>query len=169
MHRIQLATVIRRLCFLPGFAAQAGSQQRTSVPLPDDDPARTARASEKPQAKPHQQAPAADSGDDAKIVPDSAWKQTTTIKGVKVDFRVTPSLKDVIVQHGPVPVNLNDLTSDELFEGQQVFVQFRFKDATGTLLSGLNVAAWLDENHSGKPADNKLCHDKIQSFLQMLL
>ena len=161
MHRIQLVIAIILLCFLPGFATQAGGQQHSSVPLPDDDPARTAAAPEEP----HQHAQTADSGS----LGSSDWKQTATVKGVKVDFRVAPSLKNVIVQHGPVKVKLSDLSSENLFEGQQVFVQFRFTDATGTPLSGLNVAAWLDENHSSKPADDKLCHDKIQSFLQMLL
>lgn len=164
MSRIQFVIIL--LCLLPGFAVSAAGQQRTTVPLPDDDPSRATAVPEKAQDP----APAAStsngSGGDSS---DLGWKQTATIKGVKVDFRVAPSLKDVIVQHGPVPVSLNELSSEETFEGQQAFVQFRLTDATGTPLSGLSVAAWLDQNRSGKPADNKLCHDKIQSFLQMML
>jgi len=144
---------------LNGWAAQ----QKT-VPLPDDDPSRAAAA---PETVPHElPAPAVLSHDVSGAAPDS-WAQTEKLSGIKVDFRVVPSLKDVIVKHGPMSVSLNELTSSEMVEGQQGVLQFRFTDPAGTPLSGLRVAAWLDRIQAGKPADDKTCHNKIQSFLQM--
>ena len=144
-----------------GLNAWAGMQKQT-VPLPDDDPLHSKVAAPEPRP---QEAPAtAASG--AAAVPDG-WKQSTTISGVKVDFRVVPSLKDVIIRHGPLDVSLNEVASAEMVEGQQAIVQFRFTDATGNVMRGMRVASWIDGNAAEKPADKKACHDKIQSFLQM--
>jgi YVTN family beta-propeller protein len=144
-----------------GLNAWAGMQKQT-VPLPDDDPLHSKVAAPEPRP---QEAPAtAASG--AAAVPDG-WKQSTTISGVKVDFRVVPSLKDVIIRHGPLDVSLNEVASAVMVEGQQAIVQFRFTDATGNVMRGMRVASWIDGNAAEKPADKKACHDKIQSFLQM--
>ena len=144
-------------------------QQRTTVPLPDDDPAhqKVAAPGEKPQDPP---APAADTSTDpgaAAPSGDGGWKQTAKISGVKVDFRGVPSLKDVVIKHGPLPVSLNEISSTQMVEGQQAVLQFRLTDATGTPLTGLRMAAWLDQMQAGQAADHDTCHKKIQSFLQM--
>jgi DNA-binding beta-propeller fold protein YncE len=153
------------LVFSPGLNALQGNQ-RQSTPLPDDDPSRTQAAPEHMQVKP---APA---GSGATSVADqdwhNAWKDSTRISGIKVDFRVVPSLKDVVVKRGSVPVNLSELTSSENIEGEQAILQFRFTDPTGTPMTGLRVASWLDQTQ-GKSADDKACHTKIESFLQMKL
>jgi YVTN family beta-propeller protein len=158
MRRFQflVVTVVVLLLLSPELSGQA----RTTVPLPDDDPAKTAQS-------PHDAAKAG--SDPSPALPELAWKQTANIKGIKVDFRVAPSLKDTILHQGPVPVSLNDVTGQEMFEGQQAYVQFRLTDAAGAPLSGLSVAAWLDQNRTGKPAEKNVCHDKIQSFLQLML
>ena len=144
-----------------GLNAWAGMQQQT-VPLPDDDPLHPKVAA--PEPKPQEAPATATSG--AAAVPDG-WKQSTTISGVKVDFRVMPSLKDVIIKHGPLDVSLNEVASAQMVEGQQAVVQFRLTDATGNLMRGMRVASWIDGNTTERPADKKTCHDKIQSFLQM--
>ncbi|HEX3093381.1 MAG TPA: hypothetical protein VHW72_12195, partial [Candidatus Angelobacter sp.] len=149
-----------------GLNAWAGMQQQ-SVPLPDDDPAHKVAA---PEQKP-QQTPATEarSGTDlgaAAPSSDGDWKQTTKVSGVKVDFRGVPSLKDVIIQRGPVPVSLNELGSSEMVEGQPAVLQFRFTDAAGSPMTGLRVAAWMDRAVGAHTADTAMCHSKIQSFLQ---
>lgn len=164
-----LLFVIAILLVLPGPAAGAGMQQRTTVPLPDDNPAhpKVAAPGEKPQDPP---APAVDTSTDpgaAALSGDGGWRQTAKISGVKVDFRGVPSLKDVVVKHGPLPVSLNEISSTQMVEGQQAVFQFRLADSTGTPLSGLRMAAWLDQMQSGKAADRDTCHKKIESFLQM--
>lgn len=146
-----------------GLNAWAGMQQHT-VPLPDDDPAHKVAAPEKlPQEAP------ATVGSGAAAPSKDGWKQTATIFGVKVDFRGVATLKDVVIKHGPLPVSLNEISSSEMVEGQQAVFQFRLTDAAGTPMTGLRMAAWLDQAPSGKPADAKACHAKIQSFLQMQL
>ena len=153
---------------IPGQIAWAGMQQQ-SVPLPDDDPARKVEAPEqKPRKTP---ATAARSGiDSAAAAPatDGGWKQTTNVSGVKIDFRGVPSLKDVIIQRGPVPVSLNEIAASEMVQGQPAVFQFKLTDAAGAPMTGLRLAAWMD-HASGKPADKSTCHSKIQSFLQMQL
>ena len=140
--------------------------QQQSVPLPDDDPSRATAAPGKPPLE--NPASAALSKDDSGAVsPGDVWKETVTLSGIKVDFRIVPFLKDVIVKHGPLAVSLNEMTSAEMVEGQQAVVQFRLTDPTGTPLTGLRLAAWMDQSLAQKPADDKTCHSKIQSFLQM--
>ena len=146
-----------------GLYAWAGMQQQT-VPLPDDDPLHPKVAA--PEQKP-QEAPATAASGAAAV--SDGWKQSAKISGVKVDFRVVPFLKDVIIKHGPKDVSLNEVGSAEMVEGQQAVVQFKFTDATGNLMRGMRVAAWIDGSPAEKPADTKTCHDKIQSFLQMQL
>jgi len=163
--------ILLALLFVPGPGACAGMQQRTTVPLPDDDPLhqKVAAPGEKPRDTP---ALAVDSSTDpgaATPSPDQGWKQSAKISGVKVDFRGVPSLKDVVIKNGPMPVSLNEISSDEMVEGQQAVFQFRLTDATGTPLAGSRMAAWLDQARDAKPADAKECHRKIQSFLQMQL
>ena len=140
-----------------------------SVPLPDDDPAyKVAAPEQKPREAP---ATAARSGADSGVATpsDGDWRQTTKVSGVKVDFRGVPSLKDVIIQRGPVPVSLNELGSSEMVEGQPAVLQFRFTDAAGAPMTGLRVAAWMDRAVGTHTADAAMCHSKIQSFLQMQL
>jgi len=153
---------------IPAQIAWAGMQQQ-SVPLPDDDPARKVEVPEqKPRKTP---ATAARSGiDSAAAAPatDGGWKQTTNVSGVKIDFRGVPSLKDVIIQRGPVPVSLNEIAASEMVQGQPAVFQFKLTDAAGAPMTGLRLAAWMD-HASGKPADKSTCHSKIQSFLQMQL
>lgn len=160
---ISVATVVCLvLCGLQALALQ----QRTTVPLPDDDPHKVAAPEQKPQEAPAT-AEATESG--AAAPPGAVWKQTTTISGVKLDFRGVASLKDVIIKQGPLPVSLNDITSSELVEGQQAVMQFRLTDAAGAPMKGLKIAAWLDIAQGDKLADKAMCHKKIESFLQMQL
>ena len=105
-----------------GLNAWAGMQKQT-VPLPDDDPLHPKVAA--PEQKP-QDAPANVASGAAAV--SDGWKQSTKISGVKVDFRVVPSLKDVIIKHGPMDVSLNEVGSAEMVEGQQAVVQFKFTD-----------------------------------------
>jgi len=163
MRQIRNGFFVLFCLVLPGLIAQGQGQLQTT-PLPDDDPSRATAAPEKPPVKPAPEATSSNgSGADSF---EGGW-QTTTISGVKVDFRIVSSLKDVVLKRGPVSVSLNELSAGEMVEGQQAVVQFRFTDATATPLSNLNVAAWLDQRQEGKPADEKTCHSKIQSFLQM--
>jgi DNA-binding beta-propeller fold protein YncE len=155
------ARTIYFFLLLSGLCAWAGMQKQT-VPLPDDDPLHPKVAA--PEQKP-QDAPANVASGAAAV--SDGWKQSTTISGVKVDFRVVPSLKDVIIKHGPLDVSLNEVGSAEMVEGQQAVVQFKFTDGTGNLMRGMRVASWIDGNKTEKAADAKTCHDKIQSFLQM--
>lgn len=161
MQQNFFARIILFALLFSGLYAWAGMQQQT-VPLPDDNPVhpKVAAPEQKPQEAPATAAPG------AAAVPDS-WKQSTKISGVKMDFRVVPSLKDVIIKHGPMDVSLNEVGSAEMVEGQQAVVQFRFTDGTGNVMRGMRVAAWIDGSQTEKPADTKTCHDKIQSFLQM--
>ncbi|HET8890309.1 MAG TPA: YncE family protein [Candidatus Angelobacter sp.] len=158
------ARIIYSVLLFSGLGAWAGMQQHT-VPLPDDDPAHPKVAAPEPRP---QEAPAtAASGAAATSNVSDFWNQRATISGVKVDFRVVPSLKDIVIKHGPMDVSLNEVSSAEMVEGQQAVVQFKFTDATGNLMRGMRVASWIDGNPSEKAADAKTCHDKIQSFLQM--
>jgi YVTN family beta-propeller protein len=140
-------------------------QERHTVPLPDDGPSKVAAPEQKPQSAPVT-AGAADSG--AAAPPGESWKQTAKISGVKVDFRGVASLRDVVLKQGPLAVSLNDVISSEMVEGQQAILQFRITDAAGAPMSGLKMAAWMDQI-AGQPADAAVCHKKIQSFLQMQL
>jgi DNA-binding beta-propeller fold protein YncE len=161
MQQKVFARIIFFALLFSGLYAWAGMQKQT-VPLPDDDPLhpKVAAPEKKPQEAPATAAPG------AAAVPDG-WKQSTKISGVQVDFRVVPSLKDVIIKHGPMDVSLNEVGSAEMVEGQQAVVQFRFTDGTGNVMRGMRVASWVDANAAEKPADKKTCHDKIQSFLTM--
>lgn len=164
---IECALIFLVSLLLPAFTALAGNQQ-TTLPLPDDDPSRATAAPEKRQ--PVHPAPAAKSREDdsgAVLTSGSgSWKETATLSGIKVDFRIVPSLKDAILKRGPVSMSLNEVTSTEMVEGQQAVVQFRFTDPAGTPLSGLRMAAWMELRAAEKRADQKTCHNEIQSFLQ---
>src|SRR5437899_6104658 len=153
-------TILFALLF-SGLYAWAGMQKQT-VSLSDDDPLHPKVAAPEPRP---QEAPATAASGAAAV--SDGWKQSTTISGVKVDFRVVLSLKDVIIKHGPLDVSLNEVGAAEMVEGQQAVVQFKFTDGTGNLMRGMRVASWLDGNKTEKAADAKTCHDKIQSFLQM--
>ena len=163
------SALLLALFFFPGLPAHAQSSARKSVPLPDDDAVRTQKmTAKKAVKKPSTAAAIAESR--AVAAEDgwqAAWRDSARISGIKVDFRIVPSLKDVVVKRGSVPVSLGQLSESEPVEGEQAIMQFRFTDPAGTPLSGLNVAAWMDESLKGKPVDEAACHDKIQSFLQM--
>jgi YVTN family beta-propeller protein len=151
---------------LTSFAALGGNQQNT-IPLPDDDS--SSRASAAPELRPPvHPAPAAKTrDDDSGAASDSShWKETVSLSGIKVDFRIVPSLKDVVVKRGPVDVSLNEIASTEMVEGQQAILQLRFTDPAGTPLSGLRLAAWMGHRMGEQRADEKTCHGEIQSFLQ---
>jgi YVTN family beta-propeller protein len=152
----------------------AQSPRRSSVPLPDEDPHPApahvaAHVAKKPQpkrvtsARPNLEAKQPVAGADWQ----GDWRDSATISGVKVDFRIVPSLKDVIVKRGSVPVSLSQLNETAPVEGEQAIMQFRFTDPAGTPLSGLNVASWMDKSLKEQTADDAACHSKIQSFLQM--
>jgi YVTN family beta-propeller protein len=148
----------------------AQSPRRSSVPLPDEDPLHTpAQAAKKPRQKPATSARPALEARQPVAGADwqGEWRDSATISGVKVDFRIIPSLKDVIVKRGSVPVNLSQLNETAPVEGEQAIMQFRFTDPAGTPLSGLNVASWMDKSLKEQTADDAACHSKIQSFLQM--
>jgi YVTN family beta-propeller protein len=148
----------------------AQSPRRSSVPLPDEDPLHTpAQAAKKPRQKPATSARPALEARQPVAGADwqGDWRDSATISGVKVDFRIVPSLKDVIVKRGSVPVSLSQLNETAPVEGEQAIMQFRFTDPAGTPLSGLNVASWMDKSLKEQTADDAACHSKIQSFLQM--
>jgi YVTN family beta-propeller protein len=148
----------------------AQSPRRSSVPLPDEDPLHTpAQAAKKPRQKPATSARPALEARQPVAGADwqGDWRDSATISGVKVDFRIVPSLKDVIVKRGSVPVSLSQLNETAPVEGEQAIMQFRFTDPAGTPLSGLNVASWMDKSLNEQNADDASCHSKIQSFLQM--
>lgn len=170
MRKISLVFCTALFClFFSGLFAWS-SMQRHSVPLPDDSPGNNevAAPEQKPQPAPATAArPGAESGAAAPSPADDAWSQTTKVSGLKVDFRGVPSLKDVVIKHGPLPVSLNQIVSSEMVEGQQAVFQFRFTDPAGTPLTGLRVASWLDPATDGKLAAQETCNKKIQSFLQM--
>lgn len=159
---------VRTLLFLVSlglarFAALAGNQQNT-IPLPDDDS--SSRASAAPEKRqPVHPAPAARTREISGAASHS-WKESVSLSGIKVDFRIIPSLNNVIVKRGPVDLSLNDITSAEMVEGQQAVLQLRFTDPAGTPLSGLRLAAWMDRRMGEQHADEKTCHAEIQSFLQ---
>jgi YVTN family beta-propeller protein len=166
-NRISSIFVVFLLFFFGALNDWAQSLQHT-VPLPDDQPSQAAAA---PEKRPHDStAPSVlpVHGSGAVSISDG-WKQTATLSGIKVDFRIVPSLKDIVLKRGPVPVSLNQVAAAEMVEGEQAILQFRFTDPAGTPLSGLRIASWLDQMQGDKPADPKMCHDKIQSFLQMQL
>lgn len=168
-RRVECTLLFLVSLLLPPFTALAGNQQ-TSIPLPDDDP--SSRASAAPEKRqPVHPAPAAKTLDDSSgaALPYDAWKESATLSGIKVDFRIVPSLKDVMVKRGPVDVSLNEITSAEMVEGQQAVLQLRFTDPAGTPLSGLRLAAWMDRRMGEQRADENACHGEIQSFLQQQL
>src|SRR5215813_9424724 len=105
MRRIQIIVVLFVFFVLSALRAQALNQQQT-VPLPDDDPSRATTAPEKkPLVNP---APAAKPQDGSGAVSsDDTWRGTTTISGVKVDFRVVHSLKDMTIKAGPMNLSLD--------------------------------------------------------------
>jgi YVTN family beta-propeller protein len=163
-----ILTLFLALFSFSGLLAQAPGSR--SVPLPDDDAAHASKPSAntpmpKSEAATKQviETPLQATEDDWQ----TAWRESAKISGVKVDFRIIPSLKNVIVKRGPVPVSLSQLSETDPVEGEQAIMQFRFTDPAGTPLSGLNVAAWMDQNLNSKLADEGSCHAKIQSFLQM--
>ena len=167
---MKLLKIIFIFLLLSAFliSLNAQSAKKHSVPLPDDapgtpTPAGKARRAHAPAAEPTLEPRAATAEDDWR----QGWQDSATISGVKVDYRIVPSLKDVVIKRGPVPVSLSQLSSFDPVEGEQAIMQFRFTDATGTPLTGLNVAAWMDRTVNGKLADETSCHNKIQSFLQM--
>jgi YVTN family beta-propeller protein len=164
------SALLLALFFFSGLPAHAQSSARKSVPLPDDDPVRADKATAgKAARKPA--APSAAAAESHAVAGEdgwqAAWKDSAKISGVKVDFRIIPSLRDVVVKRGSVPVSLSQLSESDPVEGEQAIMQFRFTDPAGTPLTGLNVAAWMDESLNGKAADENACHDKIESFLQM--
>lgn len=146
------------------------SREKKSVPLPDEDAVRAnepaVRKSEQHPAM-HEHATLESRAQAEEDDWQTAWRDSAKISGVKVDFRIVPSLKNVMVKRGPVPVSLSQLSESEPVEGEQAIMQFRFTDPAGTPLTGLNVAAWMDERLNKKPVDEAACHAKIQSFLQM--
>jgi YVTN family beta-propeller protein len=161
-------TLFLALLSISGLLAQVPGSR--SVPLSDDDAANASKPSANTSmpksgtaATPVIETPVQATEDDWQ----TAWRESAKISGVKVDFRIIPSLKNVIVKRGPVPVSLSKLSETDPVEGEQAIMQFRFTDPAGTPLSGLNVAAWMDQNLNSKIADERSCHAKIQSFLQM--
>lgn len=146
------------------------STEKKSVPLPDEDAVRAQEPAvnkSAPHPAMHEHAAVESHAEEIEDEWHAAWRDSTNISGVKVDFRIVPSLKDVTVKRGSVPVSLSQLSESDPVEDEQAIMQFRFTDPAGTPLTGLNVAAWMDEMVNSKPADEAACHTKIQSFLQM--
>ncbi len=57
--------------------------------------------------------------------------------------------------------------SDALQSEEDAIVRFKVSDKeTGTAITGLRPASWIDMQADGKAADDKACKQKIQSFLQ---
>jgi len=146
------------------------SREKKSIPLPDQDAVRANQPEvnkSKGHSAVHEHATVESRAQAAEDDWQTAWRDSTKISGVKVDFRIVPSLKNVMVKRGPVPVSLGQLSESDPVEGEQAVMQFRFTDPAGTPLTGLNVAAWMDEKLNNKTLDETACHNKIQSFLQM--
>jgi YVTN family beta-propeller protein len=81
--------------------------------------------------------------------------QKITREGVSVEFDIKLA--------GAQPEGM----PDALREGASATVTFRIRDTmTGTPLTGLRPAAWLDMRKQAGVTDAKRCHDKVQSFLQ---
>src|SRR5215208_7121280 len=73
-------------------------------------------------------------------------------EGVEVEFTIEP-----IKEPGK---------PSELMEAKEAVVRFKINDkATRTPLSGVKPAVWLTQRE-GSEADEKVCREKIQSFLQ---
>lgn len=73
-------------------------------------------------------------------------------EGVEVEFSIEP-----IAQPGK---------PSELMEAKEAVVRFKIHDkATKTPLSGVKPAVWLSQREGGI-ADEKVCREKVQSFLQ---
>src|SRR5688572_1126024 len=63
------------------------------------------------------------------------------------------------------PVKEKDKPAD-LMEGKEAVVRFKIHDkATKTPLSGVKPAVWLSQRREN-PADQTMCREKVQSFLQ---
>lgn len=57
--------------------------------------------------------------------------------------------------------------SDALKSEEDAIVRFKVSDKeTGTAITGLRPASWIDLQADGKASDDKACKQKIQSFLQ---
>jgi len=68
------------------------------------------------------------------------------------------------------PVSLAALKSPDLLEGEDYTVNFKITDnRTGTPLTGLRPAAWIDLRDREKLTGGKDCRQKIQAFLQASL
>jgi YVTN family beta-propeller protein len=103
-----------------------------------------------PQTQP---APAAAAAKTA-TAPAPGTPQKITAQGVEVEFTINP------VAQG------EDKKTPALLEEQDALVRFRISDAaTKTPLAGAKPSVWITRGGTGA-TDAKVCHEKIQSFLQ---
>jgi len=90
------------------------------------------------------------------VTPSSAQNKSATQKiereGLEVEFTIEP-----VEEKG---------RTSELMEGKEAIVRFKIQDkATKTALSGVKPAVWLSQRGENL-ADEKVCREKVQSFLQ---
>src|SRR5688572_25840470 len=90
------------------------------------------------------------------VTPSSAQNKSATQKiereGLEVEFTIEP-----VEEKG---------RTSELMEGKEAIVRFKIQDkATKTPLSGVKPAVWLSQRGENL-ADEKVCREKVQSFLQ---
>jgi DNA-binding beta-propeller fold protein YncE len=77
-------------------------------------------------------------------------------EGVEVEFTIEP-IKEPGQESGK---------SAELMEAKEAIVRFKIRDkASKTPLSGVKPAVWFSQREQGQ-ADEKICREKLQSFLQ---
>src|SRR5688500_11293022 len=87
-----------------------------------------------------------------KTAPQKPLPQKIERQGVEIEFTIEP-----IEQQGK---------ATELMEAKEAVVRFKINDkATKTPLSGVKPAVWLTQRGEN-PADEKVCREKVQSFLQ---
>ncbi|HVG29428.1 MAG TPA: cytochrome D1 domain-containing protein [Pyrinomonadaceae bacterium] len=111
-----------------------------------------ANAQEKAGSPQSQPAPAAAATKPAAVAPGTPQK--VTAQGVEVEFTINPVAP------------ADDKKTPALLEEQDALVRFRITDtATRTPLAGAKPSVWISRGGTGA-ADPKVCHEKIQSFLQ---
>ncbi|HEX8163111.1 MAG TPA: cytochrome D1 domain-containing protein [Pyrinomonadaceae bacterium] len=111
-----------------------------------------AGAQEKARPTETQPAPAAAATQSAPAAP--RGPQKITAQGVEVEFTISP----VAPPDGKSPA--------ALMEEQDALVRFRITDtATKSPLTGVKPSVWITRGGTGA-TDPKVCHEKIQSFLQ---
>lgn len=113
-----------------------------------------AAGQEKAPNTPSQPSPAASAQPSAAAAAAPRAPQKVSAQGVQVEFTINP----VAAADAKSPA--------ALMEEQDALVRFRITDAaSGTPLAGAKPSVWISRGGTGA-TDPKVCHEKIQSFLQ---